>query len=180
MKPGYVPEGMTTTPAKIAARNIYIDGLCTKVKPYARDAFRLAVERQSSDSAEMPDVDSVLSDLLASGVLEEAEPHERKAFTLALQQLTINEGEQISDEEIHSAWVERRSSDLALDVARFWTNLGEDEISRREAGTQFLKDLTDGKESKAVQNFSLIASRFWLEGKEAGKLLNILNTPQPG
>src|SRR5688500_7906873 len=104
MKQGYVPEGMHTTPAEIAARNLYLDKLCERIAPSAREAFETANKETYEAVAKvesMPSIEDVEKFLSAQGL--------RKEDLIAL--ITYDETESLTAN--FAALTDRRGKDLA-------------------------------------------------------------------
>jgi hypothetical protein len=173
MKPNYIPEGMTYTPADIAERNEYIDAFCAKVEPQARQAFESAVARQTeTESAEaiVDEARSALAELLAAPEHQPQLDEESRKLIEALAS-ALKERPELRDRKTEDAWIERRSKDLARAVVGFWANLGDDAPSRYKGSAVLLDEMIAGRDSERRRDFETIYSRFWLDSEEARQLL---------
>ena len=135
MKPNYIPEGMTYTPADIAERDEYIDAFCAKVRTAGAAAFESAVARQTeTESAEaiVDEARSAMAELLAAPEHQPQLNEESRKLIEALAS-ALKERPELRDRKTEDAWIERQSKDLARAVVGFWVNLGDDAPSRSKA-----------------------------------------------
>jgi hypothetical protein len=176
MKRNHIPPENTYSPSDIARRNEYIDSLCAGIQPFAHAAFESAVRRQTSEESATvlaEEARSALLEVLAEPgavVLDEETMRLKHDLAAALEQNV-----ETPLKPFDTAWIKRRSKDLARAIVGFWVGLGGGEMARYVASIRILDHMLTGKESEPRRRFDLVCSRFRLDASEAGDLLKRLN-----